>query len=347
MKKAFFYKKLKDNTVKCSLCQWECVIKEGARGICRTRENIKGELYSLVYGNPTGFQVDPIEKKPFYHFNPGSWVYSFGTLGCNFKCEYCCNWIFSQETPEKEDIKVTPKEVVTSAIAARCQGIAYTYNEPTIFLEYAYDIMKLAKKQGLFNVMVTNGSITKSALEKVHAFLDAVVIDFKGFNKEFNEKYVHAPLEFTKNGVKYYSKYKHIHKEVTNLVVPNLNDNLDDIRALVKFVKKWLGKDTPMHFIRFFPMYKMKNIAQTPKKTLLACYEIAKEEGMEYVYIGNIDTDKNHTYCPKCNELLIQRRGLLFSKSYLKDKSCPKCGYKINIVGKIHDEAARTPHYIA
>lgn len=323
------------------------MIKEGERGFCRTRENIKGELYSLVYGSPTGFQADPIEKKPFYHFNPGSWAYSFGTLGCNFRCDYCCNWAFSQSAPDRETVEITPQEVVTGALAANCQGIAYTYNEPTIFLEYAYDVMKLARKEGLFNVMVSNGSITQSALEEVHDCLDAVVIDFKGFSEEFNNKYVHAPLSFTKNGVKYYSKYEHVHKEVTNLVVPGLNDDLSEVRGLVKYVKKWLGAGTPIHFIRFSPLYRMSNVPQTPKETLLKCYDVAKEEGMEYVYVGNIETGRDNTYCPECSELLIQRRWLMFIKSFLKGKSCPSCRREIPITGKIHDETARANTYFS
>lgn len=337
MNKAVYFTKLKSGLVKCTLCPWNCMIPKGKTGYCKTRINYEGELYSLVYGEPTGFNVDPIEKKPLFHFNPGSEVLSFGTLGCNFRCEYCCNYYYSQLEPEKTTvINFKPEDIVKKALSEKCDGIAYTYNEPSIFLEYAMDTARIAHSKGLFNVFVTNGCINKEPLMDMDPYLDAAVIDFKGFNHRFYERYVHAKLDWVKEGVRNYAKLK-AHKEVTNLVVPGLNDNPLEIKELCRFIIDNLGEDTPMHFLRFFPLYKMSDVFQTPISLLRKCYNIAKNEGLRYVYLGNVGTDEENTYCPSCSTLLIDRSMNRFVKSRLINNSCPKCGEKINVVGSFRN----------
>ncbi len=334
MKRGIFYRKLPRKAVQCTLCPRNCVILEGGRGYCLTRINFKGELYSLAYGNPTGLQIDPIEKKPFYHFNPGSRVLSFGTQGCNFRCEYCCNYYYSMAFPEKEEISVRPEDIVERAIKEGCEGIAYTYNEPTTFFEYALDTMKLAHSRGLFNVFVTNGSINREPLMSADDFLDAVVIDFKGFNESFYEKFVHAKLSWVKEGVRNYKALR-AHKEVTYLVVPTLTDSEDEVRKFSRFIIKELGPDTPVHFIRFFPMYKMLDYPETPLSILENCHDLAKEEGLNYVYAGNADTPYTNTYCPDCGALLIRRAGNRLIKSNMDNGRCPKCGKRIPVKGSV------------
>lgn len=335
MKKAVYYEKLGNDVVQCTLCPWQCRITKGQTGYCRTRINYEGELYSLVYGEPTGFNVDPIEKKPLFHFNPGSRVLSFGTLGCNFKCEYCCNYYYSQATPEKTTvIRVKPQDIVKEALKEKCDGIAYTYNEPSIFLEYARDTAKIAHTKGLFNVFVTNGCISKQPLTDMNPYLDAAVIDFKGFNEEFYKDYVHAKLEWVKEGVRNYARLR-CHKEVTNLIVPGLTDHPEEVRKFSDFIINTLGPETPVHFLRFMPTYKMIDVPQTPIATLEKCYDVAKNEGLTYVYLGNVDSDKENTYCPYCNELLIRRSMMQAVKSKIENNTCPKCGERVNVKGAI------------
>lgn len=330
MKKARYYKKTGRGSVQCTLCPWKCKLSNNAVGVCSTRINYDGELYSIVYGEPTGFQVDPIEKKPFFHFHPGSRVLSFGTQGCNFRCEYCCNYYYSQSKPDKnQGVRVKPSEIVSKAVANKCAGIAYTYNEPSIFLEYAFDTAKLAHKKGLLNVFVTNGAVNKEPLMDMDPYLDAAVIDFKGFNPGFYKEYVNAELEWVKQGLKHYSRIR-AHKEVTNLVVPGLNDDPGEIRALSRFIIKVLGPDTPVHFIRFFPLYKMRHVPETPQSIIESCCKIAREEGLRYVYAGNINSQYINTYCPVCGELVIDRvRG--GAESRLVNGRCPNCNEAIPI----------------
>jgi pyruvate formate lyase activating enzyme len=336
VKKAVYYKKLRKDIIQCTLCPWNCIIKKGDVGHCGTRINYEGVLHSLVYGEPTGFQADPIEKKPLFHFHPGMKVLSFGTQGCNFNCKYCCNYFFSQTKPPKTtNMRVTPQEIVNKALTMNCEGIAYTYNEPSIFFEYAFDTARIAHNKGLLNVFVTNGCINKAPLKDINHYLDAAVIDFKGFNDDFYKKYVGAKLDWVKKGVKYYSDLR-AHKEITNLVVPGLNDDPKEIRQLARFIIDTLGDETPLHLLKFFPLYEMEDVPQTPVNVLEQCYSIARDEGLKYVYLGNIDTDKENTYCPDCGELLINRSTMRTISSRLKNGCCPKCNEKINIKGIIN-----------
>ncbi len=333
MYKARYWEKENGN-VKCELCPRKCIIPKGKTGFCNVRKNIEGELYSMVYERPCSINVDPIEKKPFYHFHPKSEVLSIATIGCNFRCKFCLNWDISQAKIDKMyPEKVPPKKIVEIAKENKVNLIAYTYTEPTIFFEYAEDIAKIAKKENLKNVFVTNGYAMEKPLNNIKKYLDAVVIDFKGNNKEFYEEFSMAKIEEVKRGAILYKKLG-IHIEITNLVIPGKNDDLVEMRELSKWIKKNLGKNTPFHILRFFPTRTMPSPEPTKFSKLKKIYDIAKEEGLNYVYIGNSKESKyNNTYCPKCEELLIER--VLMNTTSINltdDNKCPKCNEKINLV---------------
>ncbi len=330
MKEALFWKPLKGRKVKCQLCPRFCNISEGKTGYCGVRQNHKGKLYSLVYGRPCSFNVDPIEKKPLFHFAPGTVCISLSTIGCNLGCLHCQNWEISH--PEAVfGREMSPKEVVKYAKDNKVLGIAYTYTEPAAFLEYALDTMKLARKAGLYNVWVSNGYINPEPVKKAARYLDAINIDLKG-DKEFYRKVCgvpdHRPILDT---MKLFKK-SGVFLEVTNLIIPGYNDREKQIKSLVLWVKKNLGSDTPLHFSRFYPCYKMEKVKPTPAETLDRAWEIAKKAGMQYVYIGNVPGHpKENTYCPKCGEIVIKRTGYYIE--FVKEK-CEKCGEKIPIAGE-------------
>lgn len=328
------YWKKEKKYIRCELCPRRCIIPKGNIGFCRVRKNINGKLYSLVYGKPSSIGIDPIEKKPFYHFHPGTKTLSFATVGCNFRCKFCCNWKISQAKVEQlSKEEVLPKDMVKIAETKDVQGIAYTYIEPTIFFEYAYDTAKIAKPKGFYNVFVTNGYSMEKPLNDIKLYLDAAVIDFKGNNEKFYRDFTSAELEEVKKGA---LKYKKIgtHIEITNLIVPGLNDNLDEMKDFAKWLREKFGKDVPYHILRFFPTYKMQKPEPTSFEILKKIYDISKEEGLNYVYIGNVEEEKyNNTYCPVCGELLIERHFMQTLKINLtKDNRCPKCRTKIPIV---------------
>ncbi|RLG17720.1 AmmeMemoRadiSam system radical SAM enzyme [Nanoarchaeota archaeon] len=323
---ALFYRKL-NGKVKCTLCPRGCVIAEGKRGFCRVRENREGKLFSLVYGRPVSIAIDPIEKKPLFHFYPGTDFLSYSTVGCNFACKFCQNWEISQASPEDFNVPyVSPERMVELARGTR--GIAHTYTEPTVFYEYAYDISKLAHEVGLVNVFVTNGFTNPRPLRKISKFLDGANIDLKAFDEDFYLKVVSAPLKPVLKSIKLYKKLG-IWVELTNLIIPGLNDDPDMIREMVKWIKKNVGSETPLHFSRFYPHYKMGDKPITPVETLERAREIAKEEGLKYVYLGNVPHEGENTYCWKCGELLVERRGFYVLRNVLThEKRCPKCGAK-------------------
>lgn len=330
------YWKKQGKIIRCQLCQRQCRISEGAFGFCGVRKNEAGKLYSIVYARPVAINVDPIEKKPFYNFNPGAKLLSFGTPGCNLRCKYCCNYSISQARLDEMHVpEIRPEEIVRMAKESKCQGIAYTYTEPTIFFEYARDTAKLAKKAGLFNVFVTNGYIMDKPLKDISPCLDAVVINFKGFNKKFYKEFTTAELEKIKKGALNYKKYTKAHIEISTLVVPGVDDSLKEFKQFVHWIKKNFGKSTPLHLIRFFPSYKMMDMPQTPVETMNKMLAIAKKEGLEYVYPGNVpDHELNNTTCPNCGEILIRRDGMQTIGYYVtKDKRCPKCKRKVNVYG--------------
>jgi len=312
------------------------VIAPGKLGVCRSRKNEGGELYTLVYGSIVSMAADPIEKKPLYHFWPGTDVFSLAAPGCNFKCLHCQNWAISQVNVEEishEDLP--PERAIELTKRYGCKGIAHTYTEPTIWMEYAYDVGKLAHREDLYNVYVTNGYMTLDALEKFSPYLDAANVDIKAFNDNFYKKICGVPsinpvLETCEWMVEH-----GIHLEVTYLVIPRENDSPEEIRKFCKWVVEKLGPGVPTHFSRFYPHYKMTDWAQTPIEALERAVKIAKEEGLHHVYVGNVPGHEfDNTHCPKCGELLIERYGFSVTRYELKDKQCPKCGTKINIVGE-------------
>ena len=318
--------------IRCKLCPRKCNIPKDKTGFCNVRKNIDDKLYSLNYGHPIAINLDPIEKKPFYHFHPGTTAFSYGTFGCNFRCKFCCNFDISQAKIQEKLPDVSPEEMVSSALQANAQGIAHTYNEPTMFLEYAYDIAKLAKPKKLYNVFVTNGYAMDAPLKDMKKYLDAVVVDFKGNNEKFYREFAMADVEEVKRGVLKYKKIG-VHVEITNLVVPGQNDNLEELRDQIKWINKNLGSNTPYHLLRFFPTPQMPKPDATGIKILENIYDIAKEEGLNYVYIGNVNSKYNNTYCHNCKEPLIQRSHMFADKINLtKDKKCPNCKTKIPIV---------------
>lgn len=326
MKEALYYEKLKEK-VHCHLCPHNCLIAEGKRGNCCVRENKGNKLYSLVYGKACSAAIDPIEKKPLYHFIPGHSSFSVATVGCNLHCLHCQNSEISQpQSIIGEDL--TPEEIVSLALDKGCKSIAYTYTEPTIYYEYALETAKLARKKGIKNLIVSNGFINEEPLKELCKYLDGANIDIKGFTEEFYKKVCCAKLEPVLNSVKIL-KEKRVWLELTNLIIPTLNDNLKTIGEMCKWIKDNLGPDVPLHFSRFFPYYKLKDINPTSAETLVKARDTAKKIGINYVYIGNIFIDgADNTYCPKCGELIIERAGFNILQNNIKASKC-NCGEKI------------------
>jgi len=339
------YERLDENRVKCNLCARRCLISEGVLGFCGVRKNDAGKLYSLNYAKSCAANVDPIGKKPLSHYHPGALVMSIATVGCNFRCQFCDNWAISQE----KDITgrdFPPESVVKAAKDNRCQGISYTYTEPTIFFEYAYDTAILAHEQGIFNTFVTNGYMTPEAIKMITPYLDAATVDFKGGgDPEFYRKFSSVPsVEPIYSGMKEMKKHG-IHVEVTNLVVPKMGDSMDRIRELAAWVCGNLGEDTPFHLLRFHPNYKLDDLRSTEIKTLEEAHEVAHESGLNYVYLGNVPGHRHeNTYCPECQELLIKRYGFdVVRWNITEEMRCPKCGRQIAIKGKFHKEGFSLP----
>jgi pyruvate formate lyase activating enzyme len=334
MKEAMFYKKLKD-AIKCGTCARGCVIAEGQLGFCRVRKNIKGKLYSLTYGKICSSAIDPIEKKPLYMFAPGSHTLSISTVGCTFNCKFCCNYAISQGWNEVTGEEFTPEAVVELAKNQNCEGISYTYTEPTVQLEFAYETAKIASEKGLYNMFVTNGYTTPKAIKKISKYLDAATVDFKGSaNPEFYKKFSLVPrVEPIFDALLAYKKNK-VYTEITDLLIPKVGDNLDDFKKLCKWIVDNLGDETPFHILQFFPTYKMLDLPRTPLTTLEKAYDFAKKEGLKYAYLGNVSHRKENTYCPNCGTLTIERTILGVTKfSLKKDLKCLECGNKIPIFG--------------
>ena len=333
MKEAMFYEKLEDNLVNCNLCSHRCRrIADSKRGICGVRENRDGKLYSLVYGKAVAMSVDPIEKKPLFNFLPGSRSYSIATVGCNFRCDNCQNYDISQLPKERNIIvgpDVSPEEIVSAAKRSNCASIAYTYSEPTIFFEYAYDIAKLARKEGLKNVFVTNGYITPEALREISPYLDAANIDLKSFSDEFYRKSCGARLQPVLDSIRLY-KSLGIWIEITTLIIPTLNDSEEELQKIAEFIKE-VGEDTPWHITQFHPMYNLPDLPRTPVSTLRKARQIGLEAGLRYVYEGNVpgETGEN-TYCPNCGKPLIRRFGYSIQENKIKNSACTYCGTKID-----------------
>jgi len=318
------YFKKQGRSVQCILCPHNCIIEEGRKGFCRARKNIDGKLISLVYGRPAAINIDPIEKKPLYHFLPGSVSLSFGTLGCNLACAHCQNYDISCADPEKIDVaELPPEEVLRIAKEKGCESISYTYNEPTVFFEYAMDCAKLAKKAGIKNVLVTNGFINPEPAKEFCKVMDAANVDIKAWSEDFYRKVTRSSLKPVIECLRIYKKKMWI--EVTNLIIDGKNNDMKEIEGMCKWIAKELGKDTPLHFSRAFPMNRMLDIRPTPIETLMKAREIAKKH-LDFVYLGNIGDDAS-TNCPKCGALLVSRKHYNVINGIRDGKCC--CGHRI------------------
>jgi pyruvate formate lyase activating enzyme len=338
VKEAMLYEKLSDDRVRCHLCAHRCTITDGKKGICQVRENRGGTLYTLVYGRTIAKHIDPVEKKPLFHFYPGTAAYSTATVGCNFRCRWCQNWDISQMVRERHLImgeEASPEQIVAAAQRADCRSIAYTYTEPTIFFEYAYDTARLAHEAGLANIYVTNGYMTAGAgemLETFHPYLDAANVDLKAFRDETYREYVGARLQPVLEAMRTMKRLG-IWLEVTTLVIPGINDDDKELKDAADFVADELGVETPWHISRFFPAYKTTDVPSTPAETLRRAREIGLEAGLRYVYVGNVPGEAN-TVCHACGKTLIRRSGFRVVENRVGPGGCcPDCGASIAGIG--------------
>lgn len=326
------------NGIRCELCARRCFIAKDKRGFCLVRLNKDNKLYSLNYGKLCSVNVDPIEKKPLFHFYPGTKSLSIATLGCNFRCQFCDNWQISHavdDTKEKiEGEDYTPEQIVEMAEKNNCKSISYTYTEPTIFFEFAYKTAKLAHRSNIFNTFVTNGYMTEEAVKKISKYLDAVTLDFKASaDPEFYKKFMSVPdVNPIFDSLKRMKKQR-MFIEITNLIVPQIGDDIESCRKLAQWVSSELGSNIPFHIIQFYPSHKLLELPPTPTATLEKCIEESRRTGLKYVYIGNVfnHPDEN-TYCYNCRELLIKRSGTTVQKINLIKDRCPVCGSKINVI---------------
>lgn len=320
---ARYYKSLSENQVQCFLCPNRCIIGQDRWGFCKARKNINGKLYSMVYGQIATRHLDPIEKKPFFHVLPGSKAYSIATTGCNMRCLFCQNWEISQSFPnEIPSVAATPEQVVADAKASGAQSIAFTYNEPIIVYEYVLEIAKLAKAQGLKTLMISNGYIEKEPLAELLKYIDAYKVDLKAFRDDFYRKLTGGHLEAVLQSMRTIQQ-SGVWLEIVTLLVPGENDSEEEIRDLAKWIKTNLGDEVPLHFSRFFPQYKLQNLPPTPGETMRRAREIAIEEGLKFVYTGNIaEPEAETTYCPKSKTPAIIRQGHLMIENHLKNGAC-------------------------
>lgn len=331
IREAMLYKTVDNEQVYCFLCAHRCKINSGNWGICRVRENKDGKLYTHVFGEVIAAHIDPIEKKPLYHYLPGSKSFSIATIGCNFQCPFCQNWQISQASRQKEKVfsgyKLPPDEVVRQALANGCSSISYTYTEPTVFFEYAYKTAELAKEKGLGNIFVTNGYLTKEAVKTLSPVLDAANVDLKSFDDEFYKKMCKAKLQPVLDCINFMKEHG-IWVEVTTLIIPGENDGDPELRQIAKFLAD-VDPDIPWHISRFHPDYKYNDSYPTPLEKLVRAVEIGKEEGLRYLYIGNVIGESEDTLCPSCGKTLIKRNGLFVAESVIDKGRCPYCGQKI------------------
>jgi len=321
MEEARFYRKEPVGKTRCLLCPHRCFLANNKTGRCRVRVNKDGVLYTEIYGEVSSYAMDPIEKKPLYHFYPGSMIFSIGSYGCNFKCTFCQNWHISQQQVATE--KFAPEDLVEIAVSNKSIGIAYTYNEPLIWYEFVYDSAKIASSKGLKNVLVTNGFISEEPLKELMPFIDAMNIDLKSSNEGFYREICDGQLAPVMRTIQI-AYEAGIHIEITNLIIPTLNDRIEEISEIVGWLSS-VSPDIPIHFTRYFPQYKM-DIETTPVETLITACEIAKSK-MKYVYMGNTDSKFGwaDTLCPKCNKVLISRNGFEIKMEGIKDNHCSHC----------------------
>ncbi|WP_461462310.1 AmmeMemoRadiSam system radical SAM enzyme [Methanobrevibacter sp.] len=327
---SILYENLTNERVQCNICNHNCIIDNGNYGLCGTRLNNEGILYSITYGQVSSLNSDPVEKKPFYHFHPNSLAYSVGGFACNMSCLACQNYTISQVHPKNIVSKnILPETIVENALKSNSLSIAYTYNEPTMFLEYVIDTAKVASKNKLKNLYISNGYMTSDALDYLLKYIDGFNIDLKFLSNKLYGEYSDASLdEILDNLIKIYESNAHL--EITNLLINGLNDSPHMIRDLINFIKDNLSPDVPVHFTRAFPYYKMNNILPTNPETLINAYNMAKDMGLQYVYLGNIQHNQD-SYCPECGELLIKRNGYFTSDmGKIVNNKCSNCGCKLN-----------------
>ncbi len=331
LREAMFYRQLDRGAVQCDVCFRQCRLGKGQRSFCRNKMNIGGRLYNLVHSRPAAVQIDPIEKEPAYHMYPGTEILCFGTAGCNFRCKFCHNWHLSQRSIEEMEYTydLPPAEAVAIAERKSIPTISFTYNEPTSFYEYVYDIARIAKKKGLNVLFHSNGAMNPEPLEELLKFTDAVTIDLKGFTRQFYENVASAELDPVLRTLKTIKK-ENRWLEIVNLVIPGLNDDPDHIEAMCLWIKDNLGEDVPLHFSRFFPNYRLTNIASTPVKKLEKAHQIARNSGLKYVTIGNVPGHKhNSTFCPNCDKRIIHRTHFRVVENKVTNGKCAFCGYPI------------------
>lgn len=321
---ARFYTRLDGGRVKCTLCPHGCIIPPGKRGRCGVRENISGVLHSLSYRRLIAEHVDPIEKKPLYHFLPGSLSYSIATMGCNLSCLHCQNWEISQVKDRVEGYDVPPGKVVERALDAGCRSISYTYTEPTVFAEYVLECAELAREAGLKNVLVTNGFTAPEVVKELAKCTDAANIDLKGFSGEFYRRVCGGRLEPVLESIRAYHRLG-VWVEVTTLLIPGYNDSEEELRGIAEFITG-LSRDIPWHVTRFHPEHRLMHVDPTPVSTLRRAREIGREAGLKHVYIGNVLGEGEDTLCPECGRVMIRRYGFDVVSNLLADGTCPACG---------------------
>ncbi len=327
MKEAMFYRREENGAVTCGLCRFNCQITDGCRGICNVRENRGGTLHALTYETICSGQIDPVEKKPLFHMMPGSKTFSIAAMGCNFHCRHCQNFSISQveKAGVLQGVRITPHDIVQRALASNCSSISYTYTEPTIYFEMAYETARLARQAGLKNIFVSNGYISEEPLNTIAPFLDAANIDLKGFSTDFYRKYVQADLSEVLDSLRLY-RSREIWLEITTLIIPGLNDSDIELRALADFIACTLGVDTPWHVSRFHPTYRLTDRPATPVSTLLRARDIGRAAGLRYVYVGNTPGEGGeNSSCPFCSTLLIERQGYTVINNRIRSGCCPEC----------------------
>jgi pyruvate formate lyase activating enzyme len=333
LKQAVLWEPARDKKVKCKLCNWRCLIANGKFGQCCVRKNIDGTLYSLNYYKVCAANPDPIEKKPLFHFQPGSQSFSIACVGCNFRCEFCQNWHISQAAVEEGQIEgqaISPQQIVEAAVRSGCKSIAYTYTEPTIFMELCNDCGRLAKERGLTNVFVSNGYETAEAIDFAADWLNGINVDLKAFSEDYYKRLCHAHLQPVLDTISYIAKQTNIWLEITTLLVPGENDSEDELKKLADFIVTKAGPDVPWHISRFHPQYKYLDSVPTPMSSLERAYQIGKSVGLHYIYLGNVPGAKSEsTFCYKCGKMLIERLGYRIAANVIKDSRCPGCGTEI------------------
>jgi pyruvate formate lyase activating enzyme len=333
LKRAVLWQPAGNKKVRCSLCNWRCLIDEGKTGRCSVRKNENGVLYSLNYDKVCSANPDPIEKKPLFHFQPGSRSFSIATAGCNFRCIFCQNWQISQMALNNGQIDgqaISPEQIVAAAVRYGCKSIAYTYTEPTIFMELCNDCGRLARQRGLTNVFVSNGYMTKEAIDFAAEWLDGINIDLKAFSEDYYRDLCKARLQPVLDSIAYIAKNTNIWLEVTTLIVPEQNDSEDELKKLADFLVNSAGPDVPWHISRFYPSYQYMDSRPTPAATLERACGIGAAAGLRYIYVGNLPGSKaESTYCYNCGQILIERIGYEILANNVTDSACPDCGTKI------------------